>query len=380
MFQRPVIGFFAAAAAGGMLALPACAGSSDGVSSVSSLPGAGAGAGASGQAGMLAAAGGAIAPAGGASSGGASEVAGSSTGGSSALGGMGNVVAGSGGAAPLGRPSGPSAGCGKAFTDPFKTAVEHALMVNVAPQYAPAYVARKYYTQLPTLYDGKTAMPVVFYGQGCGQSGPEGNDFSSSALSSQFIMVQMIPAPVSSKTVVPSEAAPGCFEAGKSGLADSPDGPYFDQALAEVEAKYCIDQGKVYAAGWSSGAWLSAYLGCTRGNVLRGISTVAGGLQHDHGPCTGGAAALMIIGTGDNENGVVDMVNGQDVGTGQARDLFVKANGCSAISSAWDPMYKECQIYGSCDSPVVWCAVPGGHGAGKENQPAEVWKFWTSLK
>jgi hypothetical protein len=58
---------------------------------------------------------------------------------------------------------------------------------------------------------------------------------------------------------------------------------------------------------------------------VRAAATVAGGLQHDHGTCGGGAAAIMYTGTGDNENPVVDMVNGFDVGTGQARDIFRRA-------------------------------------------------------
>ncbi len=179
---------------------------------------------------------------------------------------------------------------------------------------------------------------------------------------------------------MPKNGPPGCFQTGKQGLGDSPDGPYFDQVLAEVEARYCIDRGQVYATGFSSGAWLSAYLACTRGNVVRAVSTVAGGLQHDHGTCKGGAAVLMIVGQDDNENGIVDMVGGFDVGTGQARDIFVKGNGCSSTSGSWDAAYPGCQIYGGCDSPVVWCQVPGGHGAGLDIQKGAAWKLWSSLK
>jgi hypothetical protein len=285
--------------------------------------------------------------------------------GASAIGGAAGS-AGAGGGSTTG-PTGASAGCGKEFADPFNTAVEHDMQVTVAAAYTAKYASRKYYTQLPKGYDGKTPIPMVFYGQGCGQSGPESSGFSDVQNADNFLLVQAIP-------------VGGCFEAGKEGHADSPDGPYFDQALAEIEAKYCIDKSKVYVAGWSSGAWLSTYLACTRGGVVRAAATVAGGLQHDHGTCVGGAAAIMYIGTGDGENPVVDMVNGFDVGTGQSRDIFVKTNGCSTTSAAWDPAYATCQIYGSCDSPVVWCPVPGGHGAGNDKLPAAAWKFWGSLE
>jgi poly(3-hydroxybutyrate) depolymerase len=281
----------------------------------------------------------------------------------------------------LGPPSGKSAGCmGPASTDPIQKAVEHDMMVKVADKYAAGYTSRKYYTTLPKSYDPTNAYPVIFYGQGCGQTGPENGPFSNDPYASEALYVQLIPAAVTGQTVVPSDSAPGCFEAGSHGLADSPDGPYFDQALAEIESKYCIDRGKVFVAGWSSGAWITTYLACTRGNVIRGGSTVAGGLQHDHGTCIGGASVIMIIGTGDGENPVVNMVGGFDVGTGQARDVLVKANGCTAAPTTWDPMYPTCQIYGGCAAPIVWCPVGGGHGAGMNIQAASAWKLWTSLK
>jgi hypothetical protein len=280
-----------------------------------------------------------------------------------------------------GRPSGKSAGCnGSVPADMPQKAIEHDLTVKVADKYAPQYASRKYYTTLPKNFDPAVAYPVVFYGQGCGQTGPENGPFSNDPYSGEIIYVQLIPAAVTAQTVVPSMSAPGCFEAGSYGLVDSPDGPYFDQALAEIEAKYCIDRGKVYVGGWSSGAWLTTYLACSRGNVIRGGVTVAGGLQHDHGTCTGGAAVMMIIGTGDGENPVVNMKGGFDVGTGQARDVLVKANGCTAAPMAWDPMYSTCQIYGGCDTPVVWCPVGGGHGAGQDIMAPAAWKLWMSLK
>src|SRR4029077_14792959 len=120
----------------------------------------------------------------------------------------------------------------------------------------------------------------------------------------------------------------GCFQAGKSGTADSPEGPYFDQMLSEIEARYCIDKGKLFAAGTSSGAWLSNYLACARGNVLRGVAADSGGLQFDHGTCTGGAAVMEM--PGDETTATV---NGHEIGVANARDIFIMANGCSKTST-----------------------------------------------
>src|SRR4029079_607936 len=133
----------------------------------------------------------------------------------------------------------------------------HTLMVtSVATKY-PTYVNRKYYTTLPQNYDPMKPYPVVFWGPGCGATGSEGSSFTTGHFLQDIIYVQGV-------------SVTGCFQAGKQGTADSPDGPYFDMAIAETMAHNCVDKARIFAAGTSSGAWLSNYLACARGNVLRG--------------------------------------------------------------------------------------------------------------
>jgi hypothetical protein len=295
-------------------------------------------------------------------------------GGTTSLGAGGAIgITGAGGG---GRPSGPTAACNaEAPLDPIQKAVEHDLVVTVAAKYMPAYVNRKYFTTLPMGFNPKTPYPVVFYGQGCGQTGSEGSSFTSGHFLTDIFYVQLIPATVDGKTVVPSDGSPGCFQAGKQGFADSPDGPYFDQVLAEIEQKYCIDKGKLYIAGSSSGAWLSNYLACARGNVLRGAAADSGGLQHDHGTCTGGAAVMEM--PGDTTSSIV---GGFDIGVGPARDTFIATNGCSKTAIAMTFGSGNCQLYGGCDSPVVWCDVGGGHQSGQGVLAVDAWAFWSTLK
>jgi poly(3-hydroxybutyrate) depolymerase len=278
-----------------------------------------------------------------------------------------------------GRPSGPSAACGKdAPTDAIGKAVRHDLMVtNLAAKYVPAYVSRYYYTTLPTNFDATKQYPVVFYGQGCGQTGSEGSSWTSGHFLSDIFYVQLIPATVTGATVVPSDGSPGCFQAGKQGGADSPDGPYFDQVLAQIEQTYCIDTGKMYVSGSSSGAWLSNYLACARGNVLRGATADSGGLQHDHPTCTGGAAIMEM--PGDSTSSIV---GGFDIGVGPARDTFIATNGCSTTPTSTMAFgaANGCMVYGNCSSPVVWCNVGGGHQSGQGFIAESSWAFWMTLK
>jgi poly(3-hydroxybutyrate) depolymerase len=258
--------------------------------------------------------------------------------------------------------------------DPTK-AIEHDLMVDgVADMYKPTYVPRKFYTNLPQNYDHTKPYPVILYGQGCGQTGPESGPFSGGHFATDTFYVQLIPATVTGQTVVPSNGAPGCFQAGKQGLADSPDGPYFDMVLAEVEQKYCVDMGKVYVAGWSSGAWLSNYLACARGNVITGTAAGSGGLQHDHGQCTGGALSMILDGDATSI-----MEGGFEIGAAAARDTLVMASGGGmAMSTKLGP--DTCDVYAGTKGSVAWCAVGGGHGGPLNTIADAAWAFWTAQK
>ncbi|HSZ83856.1 MAG TPA: hypothetical protein VLA14_16330 [Polyangia bacterium] len=298
----------------------------------------------------------------------AGSAAGGAAGGGAAGAGGATISTSDGGAAgatgTTGRPSGPSAGCAlDAPPDAIGKATVHNLVVNVAPAYAPAYVNRKYYTTLPMGFDPKKPYPVVFWGPGCGATGPEGSSFTTGHFLTDILYVELL-------------SITGCFQAGKEGTADSPDGPYFDQVVAEVEAKYCVDKGKLFAAGTSSGAWLSNYLACTRGNILRGTAADSGGLQHDHGTCTGGAAVMEMPG-----DSTTTIENGVDIGSGPARDLFITLNGCSMTPTTMTfAKASNCQVYGGCDSPVVWCNVGGAHQSGNQVIAESAWTFWSTLK
>jgi hypothetical protein len=39
-----------------------------------------------------------------------------------------------------------------------------------------------------------------------------------------------------------------------------------------------------------------------------------------------------------------------------------------------------CQVYGGCDSPVVWCNVGGSHQSGNNYLSPSGWAFWSTLK
>ncbi len=138
------------------------------------------------------------------------------------------------------------------------------------PSLAPyTWTHRNYFVRLPANYDPSKAYPVSMGGGGCGGDALSGNNGGLTALpNGQDEAIQI------GLSYVYSGGA--CFE---DDYVNTPDLPYFDAVLKEVESHYCVDTGKIFVDGFSSGAWETFMLGCARAGVIRGIGTAAGGLR-----------------------------------------------------------------------------------------------------
>lgn len=66
----------------------------------------------------------------------------------------------------------------------------------------------------------------------------------------------------------------------------------FDALVETFAASYCIDRGRIFAVGHSLGAWFVNSLGCARGDVLRAVGTLAGGISGSE--CRGPTAAAFM--------------------------------------------------------------------------------------
>jgi poly(3-hydroxybutyrate) depolymerase len=174
--------------------------------------------------------------------------------------------------------------------------------------------------------------------------------------------------------------AQGDFPPGQS-CYDTADGaqfvdlPVFDAMLEQIASNYCVDEAHVFSVGFSSGAWLTQLLGCQRGNVLRGIGTVAGGFKpsffNGAATCPGsGLSALMVSDLDDHENPFYDEDDDGD-SVEIAVNQWLGAAGCS--ETAWsttagmasDPDPSVCRAYADCGPfPVKLCLTSGlGHSS-----------------
>ncbi len=270
---------------------------------------------------------------------------------------------------PTTHESGRSAGCGK-ISEELPTAwANHDLTVQVDPEFAATHGARRYFTRPPKSYDNTQAYPVTIWGNGCGTTSAQSTPLSMGPAAQGSIQVQLL-------------AIGGCFSAGPDGdNASSPELPYFDAVLAEVEQNYCVDKSKVYLAGFSSGGWFTSLMACTRAQQLRGVGWLAAGLQLNHPACQGAVPAIIARGVEDDDKTPLDQ-------TEAAREDLRLRNGCSTETEPWDPgetafMSEPCVAYKGCkpEAPLVWCPIPGGHTDGTATGLSSYgfWKFWSAL-
>jgi hypothetical protein len=238
--------------------------------------------------------------------------------------------------------------------------VQYSISVpNVAPGYGAAYASRVYWVRLPKSFDPGRAYPLALLGPGCGASGNSAIPLEE-ASKDDAILVGL-------------NGVDNCFN---HDAVDTPDLPYFDVTLATVEAQVCVDPTRIFVAGFSSGSWLTNYLGCARANVLRGQASAAGGLPPIPA-CKGPIPAMFAADTADSRN--------PPSGVQLAVDRVRAVNGCSAETEPYDfGIAAPCVQYKGCmpGYPVVSCVTSGlGHADQSSTKISTVgfWHFWSSL-
>jgi polyhydroxybutyrate depolymerase len=262
-----------------------------------------------------------------------------------------------------GGPAQPTAGCGA--TDVKKGFVgSQSITVGAAK--------RTYELYVPDAYDAKTTYPLVFVFHGDGGTGAGVRRSFTLEKESAGGAIFVYP-DGQSKTWVIGEAA---------GL--KADVAFVDAVAADLGKTHCTDAKRVFAVGFSKGAYFTNMLACLSKSNLRAVVTHAGGgpFGLDGSGTTFDSkgnlkcpappvAALQIQGTTD---GAVPLSEGI-----KARDYWRTANACKTTSKAYDP--SPCVAYDDCAAgrPEVWCEIPGlGHTIWPQNGTKVTWDFLKS--
>jgi polyhydroxybutyrate depolymerase len=143
--------------------------------------------------------------------------------------------------------------------------------------------------------------------------------------------------------------------AGENGASDV---ALFDAIVARIKAHYCIDAARVFVVGHSLGAYFANSLACARGEVIRAVASVAGGISTT--TCEGQVAALLLH---HPEDALVPIHEGE-----LARDTLLEHQGHIGEPQVVEGALLQafnCLNYGNVEHPILWCAhsisnTPGG--------------------
>ena len=281
------------------------------------------------------------------SNGGAGSGGGGATGGATSSGGSGGsagagAVSGGGGS---GGNTGPSAGCGKAGPASGERQLEVAGNTGL------------FIVSVPAAYDPGRPYPLgfAFHGRNRNHENCQAGDCAGvqAELGDSALLVYM----QSLRTPLDNEM--GGWEAVEEREGNV---AFFEAVLELVQNEYCIDTGRVFAAGTSSGASFANLLGCRLGDRLRAVAPVAGYMPETEG-CSAPPAALVVHGIDDPH---VTFQSGET-----ARDFYLERSGCTTttvpdlaalhadIRGSRDAMQEiyGCVDYQGCNAvaPVRWC-------------------------
>jgi len=140
---------------------------------------------------------------------------------------------------------------------------------------------------------------------------------------------------------------------------------FVDAMVSQFESQLCVDEGRVFATGFSMGAIMTITIGCGEGDVFRAIAAMSGEIS---GTCSGSHPIAYWASHGMSDP-TIAITNGE-----AARDKFASIDRCASTTAA--PDANGCLPYQGCTAgdPVFWCPFDGVH----EPPPfagAAIWSF-----
>ena len=230
---------------------------------------------------------------------------------------------------------------------------------------------RKYVVWLPKDYDNTKPYRVTFQYMGCGDR--------NAAASANYKLMSQDPESIYVAMDMPPAGLPpenrDCFDATVG--RQSVEWEFMGLVASEVQKTFCVDEHRLFVAGYSSGASVANMFGCyfagrdpTRkfgpNIMIRGQSGVTGIPVLPDVPCGGKTAALWIHDADDHEN--VSSGN-QSYSLSRvlaANDCTDGVNGPHAPWGRTEALKSVCTRYTSCPTeyPVVFCLTAGrGHSS-----------------
>jgi poly(3-hydroxybutyrate) depolymerase len=247
----------------------------------------------------------------------------------------------------------PSAGCAATPTTTSCNTQNTPCMLDVSG------AQRKYWVQLPDGYDPKHPYPIVFQYHPLGGNGWQG-----------LTMYNVRPKFPAAIYVSPDGLTSGQYQGFSNTKGE--DEALTRAMMAELEAKYCTDQARYYATGFSFGGSMSYTAACNMSDAFRAIGAMSGA-PISGATCTSKKPArpVAVWATHGDADTALPITMAQPI-----IDALVKYNGCSSQTKPVDP--SPCVEYQGCMTgyPVVWCVRPGDPHAIPSFAAAAIAKFF----
>lgn len=193
---------------------------------------------------------------------------------------------------------------------PTGKAYQQAIMTPVTPVASGDYtftlqyggLTRYYRVYVPNSYSASQKTPVVIYLHGGGGSMQAAYRDGMAAYSDKYGFILLVPQGTGSRAGrytwnAGATTADGVTEQGV-GNPSVDDVGFIAKVITDIERRYNIDSGRIYATGLSNGAAMSSRLGCDLSETIAAIAPVAGALEDACHPARP-VPAMLIHGTGD---------------------------------------------------------------------------------
>jgi len=251
----------------------------------------------------------------------------------------------------------PSAGCSLDRLDAGRRLVGHIEAGGLL---------REYILDVPDSIRPHTAAPLLFDFHGFGHSGAgvwAVSRFRDLAPQAGLITVYPEGLPVKLRLRGVDLEQPGWEMFGIEGNRDL---AFVRALLDDLERRYCIDRARVFATGFSNGAFFSSLLGCTMPERFAAVAPVSGGRLRV--ACTPSRGVPILIQHGRLDD-LIPVDNARD-----ARDDWLKVDGCSADTKV--SAGATCTRWSACRSGAVveYCEEDYGH-TWPPQATARVWEF-----
>ena len=254
-------------------------------------------------------------------------------------------------------PPRPSAGCGL-------DQIEHGR--HLTGRIEVGGVARDYIVDVPDSVRPRVPAPLLLDFHGFGHSGAgvwRVSGFRDLGARAGFITVYPEGLPVRLTIHGDELEGPGWEMYSVDGNRDL---AFVRALLDDLERRYCVDRARVFATGFSNGAFFSALLGCTMSDRIAAVAPVSGGPLRV--ACTPARGVPILIQHG-RQDPLIPIAAART-----ARDDWLKVNHCAAATP--QPDGPACERWSACRAGAVveYCEEDFVH-TWPPQATARVWEF-----